>query len=418
MKNKIRKNRRKVRRYLKRVILEDIIRSESEEPGSPIAFVLKSPKRKQIEDARCILEHFKEIPPNLYKYRVCNENNILALEKMCIWVSSAKDFWDPYDCRLPFSASKLSDKKINKLMKWFLFSEYIYGYNKENLSQYEEAFTPEEVRKIMFSKCYDDELFFDIQETGKFIRRYYSAEEYKIIAKKFSLFDKLISRYGRGKELREWFRKDCEEGCKETIGMHRESHYVYCLTETNNNPKMWEEYADKYKGFCIAFDFTNGIRNDLLDRPNCIAALKSISPVFYLKKRPRFDSYKYQLKQYEETFYERKTDYWDADFATELMMQNLIKNDFYKSEQEWRIIVGGDAPGLIWFPFVLAIYLGKDIDIENKKKLLKIADKINISVYQQEIGTDGFVYSLIQEAKPRKITYRKETVFCRDLNNV
>ena len=399
---KIEKNYKKTRRYLRNSILEQIIRIESETPDSPWAFMKKSEKRKQMDDVGAILNHFKEIPQNLYKYRVCNEYNFSALEKTSVWLSSADDFLDPYDCRLPFTISELPDKKINKLMKWFLFSEYIYGYEKENLSKYEYAFTPQEVRKIMFSKCYNDELFYDSIKIKKFIKANYDSTEHKKIAVKFSYFDKIISRYGRGEKLREWFRKDCEEGCKETIGMHRADHFVCCLTETNDNPKMWEEYADKYQGFCIAFDFSKGVRSDLLEHPSCIAALQSISPVFYVEKRPRFDSYKYQLKQYKETFYERKKDYWDSDFAAELMMQNLIKSKFYENEQEWRIVVGGEEPGLLWFPFVSAIYLGKNISIENKNKLLKIAEKININVYQQEIATEGFVYRIIQKATPKE----------------
>ena len=414
---KINKDYKKVKRYLRHIILEQIIRLESETPDSPWAFMKKSEKQKQMDDVGAILNHFKEIPQNLYKYRACNENNFSALEKMSIWLSSAEEFPDPYDCRLPFSVRKLSDKKINKLMKWFLFSEYIYAYEKENLSQYEYAFTPKEVRKIMFSKCYNDELVYDKVKIKKFIDKHYDSAEHPKIAIKFSYFDKLISRYGRGEKLREWFRKDCEEGCKETIGMNRRDHYVYCFTETNDNPKMWEEYADNYKGFCIGYDFSKGVRSDFLKHPSCVAAVQSISPVFYMEKRPHFDSYEYQLKQYKETFYERKKDYWDSDLASELLMQNLIKSKYYENEQEWRIIVGGDGSGLLWFPFFSAIYLGKDIEIENKKRLLKIAKKININVYQQEIGTDGFVYRIIQKATPKETIWSGTVrIPYRDLN--
>ena len=81
---KIEKNYKKTRRYLRNSILEQIIRIESETPDSPWAFMKKSEKRKQMDDVGAILNHFKEIPQNLYKYRVCNEYNFSALEKMSV----------------------------------------------------------------------------------------------------------------------------------------------------------------------------------------------------------------------------------------------------------------------------------------------------------------------------------------------
>lgn len=396
---------RKTQKYIINILLEENIRRISEEPNSLFDFMKKSERRKKFDDAGYILDHLKTVPSFLYKYRSCNENNFKALEDNSIWVSSAEQFIDPYDCRLPFSIKDLSTRKINKLMKWFIFAEYIYGYKKENLSRYEDALTPDEVRKIFFSHCYNNELRLNEKETQKFIKKHYPKEQWDKSANKFVLFDQWISRRGRGQKLRGWFINDCEEGCLSTIEMNRRSEFVCSLTESNDNPKMWEEYADHYKGFCIGYDFSKGIRVDLLDNASTVFALKGLLPVFYTEQRLKFDSYKFQLIQYKDTFYEIEDEYWSTALASKLYMQMLLKSPSYSNEQEWRIVVGGEEPGLIWFPFATTIYMGKDISKENKEKLMEIAIKNNFNVYQQKVGVEKFQYEIVQFAKPKDIIY-------------
>ena len=415
MKKKRKITIKQVKRYLHKLILKEAIRMDAEKPDSPYAFMRKTEKQKKFEDLNCILDHFQMIPEQLYKYRTCNENNFKALEKKSVWLSSAKNFVDPYDCRLPFSIKDLPDKKINKLMKWFVFTDYIVHYHRENLEKY-DALTPKEVRKIMFSRCYNDELKFNGVESEKFIKKHYPKEDWDFAAQNFILFDQCISRRGRGAKLREWFRNDAEIGCQETVELNRNKHYVCSLTEINDNAKMWEEYAGNYTGFCIGFDFSQGVRADLLDSPGHVAVLQSILPVFYTNKRPKFDSYKFQLRQYENEFYEDKNEYWEPELSANLTLHTLFKNPTYSNEQEWRIIVGGEEEDFLPFPFFASLYLGKDISEENKKRLLEIAKKINVTVYQQQLGVDGFTYYVIQEKEPPKILWNGEvTVFGKDL---
>lgn len=411
MKKKRRMTTKQVERFMYKIILEEAIRLDSEKPESPIAFMKRSENRRMFDDMGYIFEHFKHIPEYLYKYRACNEYNFEALEKRCIWLSSASSFIDPFDCRMPFSLKGIPDKKLKKLAKWFIFSEYIYKYNQEHLEKYEMALTSYEVRRILHSNCYDDELNIYGKKVIKFIKRRYKKEEWDKVAQKVMVFDSLISRHGRGKELLDWYKEDAEIGCQETIEMNRERVFVCSLTETNNNPKMWEEYADNYTGFCIGFDFSHGIDSRILDSQNCVAVLKGILPVFYTEKRPKFDSYRFQMMHYENVIYERNDDYTRPSEMAKFIVQDLIKHPRYSNEQEWRVMLGGEASGLTWFPFFTSIYLGKDISNENKDTLLKIAEKINVSVYQQKIGIDGFEYELIKQAIPPKVDWEGKVCY-------
>lgn len=395
---------KQVKCYLREIILEEVIKRNSAPSSYLKGDSQKSETQGIFQDLNCILKHFKEIPRQLFKYRECNENNFNALENQEVWLSSAENFVDPYDCRLPFSIKELPNKKINKLMKWFVFTDYIVGYNRENLKKY-NAVTPQEARKIMFSRCYNDELYPRGREIVKFIKKNYSREEHDDMAQKFLVFDQCISRRGRGARLREWFRNDAEIGCQETIELHRKNEYACSLTETNDNPKMWEEYADGYKGYCICFDFSKGIRKDLLNSSGHVAALKAIFPIFYRKKRPKFDSFKFLIKQYQQDFYEEEGEFWEPATSEILSLQMLFKHPMYSNEKEWRILVGGEVPGLFWFPFFSSLYLGKDISNENKERLLEIAKKLNLSVYQQKVNVDGFTYELIQDKKVEEVLW-------------
>lgn len=393
---------KRTEKYLRDILREENLRRISEDPNLIFNILKKSEKQKKLYDAGQILAHLKTVPRFLYKYRDCNTNNFKALEDNSIWVSSAEQFIDPYDCRISFSIKDLSTNKINKLMKWFVFAEYIYGYKKENISRFENALTPKEVREIFFSHCYNEELRLNGKETQKFIKKKYPKEQWDNIANRIVLFDQFISRRGRGQELREWFKDDCEQGCLSTIELNKRDQFVCSFTETNDNPKMWEEYANQYKGFCIRYDFSQGIRIDLLDNESSVSAIEKLLPVFYTNRRPKFDSYQFQLEQYKDTFYEVEDEYWSLDIAIKLDLQMLVKNPRYLNEQEWRIVIRGEESGLVWFPFATAIYMGKDISKENKDILIKIATKNNFSVYQQRVGTEKFQYDVVQLANSRE----------------
>lgn len=390
---------KKTKKYIMYFLCKSTILRVSEEPDSVFSFMRQSEQRKKLGHAIQILRNLSTVPQFLYKYRSCNENNFKALEKNSVWVSSAEQFVDPYDCRIPFSIKDLPTKKINKLMKWFVFAEFIYGYKKENLSRFEDALTPSEVRKIFFSKCYDDELHIDGKQTQKFIKKNYPKEQWDTTANKIVIFDQAISRRGRGQKLRDWFKEDCGLGCLSVIDSNRKAKYICSLTETYNNPKMWEEYADNYTGFCIGYDFSQSITTDLLDDMNAVYALTGLLPVFYKNRRPKFDSYKFQLLEYKDTFYEVEDEYWSPSVEKKLYLQMLIKDTRYSNEQEWRIVIGGEESGLIWFPFATAIYMGKNISEENKAKLMEIATENNLTVYQQRIGVDKFQYDVVCPAK-------------------
>ena len=129
-------------------------------------------------------------------------------------------------------------------------------------------------------------------------------------------------------------------------------------------------------------------------------ALLLLLPVIYTENRPPFNTVRFLRMQYEDEFEQDKNsiDQWDEVFQScSFYEQMIIKHPSYAYEKEWRIVFSDYPSPLLKFPFMSAIYLGKDIGYNEKAKLIEIAKKINISVYQQTIGTYKYEYQQIWE---------------------
>ena len=140
---------------------------------------------------------------------------------------------------------------------------------------------------------------------------------------------------------------------------------------------MWSHYADGHKGFCIEYDFSKECE-----------AIKDILvlPVVYSKERIKFP--------------------WNVAFADDqnnpkvklegayaTMLSLLTKDEVWKYENEWRVIVLGTS-GIenIKMPPISCIYIGALCSIENKNKLIKIANSLDIPV--KEMVVDRGEYTL------------------------
>lgn len=159
---------------------------------------------------------------------------------------------------------------------------------------------------------------------------------------------------------------------------------VGSLCTDYKNRLMWSHYADGHKGFCIEYDFSKECE-----------AIKDILvlPVVYSKERIKFP--------------------WNVAFADDqnnpkvklegayaTMLSLLTKDEIWKYENEWRVIVLGTS-GIenIKMPPISCIYIGALCSIENKNKLIKIANSLDISV--KEMVVDRGEYTL--HARPIEI---------------
>lgn len=154
----------------------------------------------------------------------------------------------------------------------------------------------------------------------------------------------------------------------------KHSSLLSSFTERVDSILMWSHYAQYHTGFCLEYDLKSlGIdsmttrmlypilyRNDLLDVTDFIRRS--------LENEKRFNNtiglYAAIVKSIE----------WSYEKEWRLVFPFGI----FEQEQAWRV------------PVSKAVYLGAKIDELNKKRIIKIAEKKNVPVYQASTDKTSF----------------------------
>ncbi len=168
----------------------------------------------------------------LYKFRVCNENNLDLLRTDRVWFSTPSQLNDPFDCkvRLPISITVADIASVRKnLASVEPYDLRIRSPRKVaefvGASQEMPALTPLGLMAAQFG----------YKPLLKHIRRINAHDD--AWARDLMLM---------ARELIEWFLQDTT---------------VFCVSEQNNHPLMWAHYAASHAGFCTGYVCPVGIGN-------------------------------------------------------------------------------------------------------------------------------------------------------------
>jgi hypothetical protein len=154
---------------------------------------------------------------------------------------------------------------------------------------------------------------------------------------------------------------------------------VSSFTTDYDNRNMWENYADKYRGFCVEYDF----RRINPQNSNEIWKILFLSPVTYHRVFNEFNTKIITDAIIQKLVSQKEFNMDLEELNFEIHEHMLMKKDDYKSEKEWRLILKAEHKGLIEFPFTSRIILGKDIDDSDEKILLGIARDKGIPIEKQ-----------------------------------
>lgn len=332
--------------------------------------------------------HLKNIPNGkLYKYRTCNRNNFSALKNNQVYMSEATMFKDIFDYTLNFDLAKEADN----LKSWLIahLSDFLYNA----------------LRKEFQSKNINFPLTKDLIDK---IHKTYFTDEGKIIKNKFiAAINK--EKPGQGliiyKKIQTTLEmysqkpsEDLEKLCLSLIETIKEENYscrkkslIYCLTEDKSNRPMWENYADNYTGYCVEYDFTELDDKSFRDIKNLIYLM----PVMYVRERPILSLIPL-LEIAMSGCFGNKTE-MPIDYRIEINKQLLRKDFYYNYEKEWRFSIKNENNNLQPFPFISAIYMGKDITANNEKHLKIAAKRLGVPLFKQSLNFSGndFNYNLI-----------------------
>lgn len=343
-----------------------------------------------------LLDHFNTIPNHmLYKFRACNENNFRVLESNSIYMCRASNFSDKLDSALFYDYENFSKKQKQEITKNFQISNYAQAFTELKNSQ-GQCFCPNSnIVKEFIRKCYDGNFNLKLRSLDKFIKRHYI--DFTLAKDTYIKLDKLLGKHGRGSELQEKIIKAEKEKAKLTSKRRQDETFVCSLTENYKNLPMWENYADNYTGFCIGYEF-NGVQLNHLYDPMLRACMLHTFPMAYTYLDPIKSGYDFSMGQFRMIYdrslgeYEKNIDVFNY-FVT--LSSLIYKNKDYSWEREWRIILFNLDVQEIYFPFATSIYLGRNITKKNKNRLLNIAKKLNLSVYQQQLNEEKARYDYI-----------------------
>lgn len=149
--------------------------------------------------------------------------------------------------------------------------------------------------------------------------------------------------------------------------------FVGCLCTDYKNRLMWSHYADSHRGFCIEYDYNSLTEDEMASLP---------LPIVYTKERPLLP-WKAALDNTPENI---------SEATAQITLGLLTKDNEWKYENEWRILVSSKGSTEFKMPKISCIYLGVAISDENKAKILEIAKRKNILVKQMKI--DRGMYDL------------------------
>ncbi|NNU94798.1 DUF2971 domain-containing protein [Geobacillus sp. NFOSA3] len=297
----------------------------------------------RIEDA--IKIKYENIPSSLYKYREVNKFSLQNLENDEVWITTADTFNDPYDCALTINQNWPLEELKKILIEQFPKQLKQLGASVEFQEEFLQAMKGSQ-------SSFKDVVKFFLDNIPEFAEKQIENEKFAEAA------ESIIINY-HNQEIQRF------------IEQTQKGTFISCFSEINNSILMWSHYAGGHTGFCVEYDFKQLGPKDILTR--------LLYPVIYTDKL--LDMAKYFSVEKDEF------NIFVGTYAA------ITKSLEWSYEKEWRLVFplgSGDKPFNRKVPKPTAIYLGAKISQENREKLIEIAGKKGIPVYQMKIEYSHF----------------------------
>lgn len=279
---------------------------------------------------------YENMPEKFYKYRKIDAYSLENFENDRIWLTTANNYNDPYDCalKLDYDNKYLSIKK-EKAIKLF--------ETKLDVVLISE-------KKKELKECNDLNKFYTIL-----------VEKYK--EQKHQDFDtKIIVQKLRG---------DVFEDSNIELTRVAQEYILNCsFSEKNDSILMWSHYANNHTGFCLEYDFKK------LGKDNEFTG--SLQPIIYTDKIFDITPYAEDIGNLNKLI---------ASFIT------MHKSKEWSYEKEWRYSIAQESNAISFSKNVQTptkVILGAKITEENEMKMRDIAKSKGILVEKMKMKSDEF----------------------------
>ena len=339
-----------------------------------------------------IKERIKYIPnKKLYKFRKVTNQNLKALANNEIWLPCASSFSDALDLMVNIDIHQDADAIIELLR--IITYEKSKDFFMTHFSSLNVIGFPSIEEISNFSNEYmSDSFIFDAQKIYDFFRERYHLSESDLTLQQVEIVLDFYVEKCNDQEYWNEIVARLERDLGDVQSTLRKSKAVYCMSEKLNNPKQWEDYADMYSGFAIEYSFDK--EDQMLLENNYLI---SLFPVIYTKDKPRLELS--LLVEHVKSGLPSSVDHPEGlNIETKIHMQMFYKDIDYEPEYEWRFFktCEHEQGFLMKFPFVSAIYAGKDIRSRNLSRLKNIAKKLDVPIYKQRLNKSKNGYEYIE----------------------
>lgn len=339
---------------------------------------------------KIINERLKYIPhKKLYKFRPCTIANFKTLEENCIWMAPASSFNDLFDSTINIDLAE----NRREIEDWLYNSFPVLCFDLvkklcEDMGVRIPYIHADFVEYV--NTCLDENGKPIAEKEKAFIEAHATPEDLVQMDYIFEMLKKYRNMFA---EKEDQMVDTIIKAINDTRVCMRDSTLIYCMTERYDNPILWENYAKDYTGFCIEYDFSKYTEQAFDDYKNLVYMF----PMSYRKKKPYFDMVPILDVSCRKSIYKEENVENDLLSNVDLNMQLYYKNKDYEFEHEWRFSIKNKSNNKQPFPFVSAIYAGKDIKQGNLKRLCNIAKKLGVPVYKQTTNkaNNGFVYKKV-----------------------
>ena len=304
---------------------------------------------------RPVTEAIREMmPKRLFRFRAFEKKSVDAFQNDIIYAVTADKFNDPYDTLVRYDLEGVK-KWVNTVM------------NTETLGQMKTSFAqgwdlPMEVNHILPKEMTDT------------------------LKVALSMIEDIKDFEGRIEDTRQKMISLVETYFPILSETSKRYSAIACFSESIESILMWSHYANSHKGFALEYNF----------RPMLKQPIKNVGlfPVVYSEER--FDI----------------SDYIAWEFLILLGVQAkmpdtsaLIKSALWKSsiwayEKEWRMIdstprdiTDDKASAILYKP--VAIYYGRHISGENKRRLHELAMEKGIKEFEMYLDHSSLKYEML-----------------------
>ena len=304
---------------------------------------------------RPVSEAIREmIPKRLLKFRAIDNRSVDAFQNDIIYAVTADKFNDPYDTLVRYDLKGI-EKWVNTVM------------NTETLGQMKTWFAqgwdlPSEVKHILPKEMTDalKVALFSIEDIKDFEGRIEETRQRMIslIEAYFPILSETSKRYST----------------------------IACFSESLESVLMWSHYANSHKGFALEYDF-----RPILEQP-----IKNVGlfPVVYSEERLDISDYIAWAFLRILGIPAKMPD------ILALIKNALWKSDIWAYEKEWRMIdstprdITDEKASAIHYKPV-AIYYGRHISGDDKKRLHKLAMEKGIKEYEMYLDYSSPKYEML-----------------------